>query len=150
MDTSTRIPPPLPPDPVTQQDLGHLQLLSVFHYVVGAIGFLCACLPLIHVGLGVMMIVAPGTFSDGGQHAPPPAFLGYFFAGMGALFMLAGWAVAICTIISGWLISRRKKRLFSFVLACVLCLFTPLGTVLGIFTIIVLNRPSVQRLYERS
>jgi hypothetical protein len=32
-------------------------------------------------------------------------------------------------------------------MACILCLFTPLGTILGVFTIIVLSRQSVKELY---
>jgi len=36
---------------------------------------------------------------------------------------------------------------FSFVVACVECLFIPFGVVLGAFTIIVLSRRSVKELY---
>lgn len=61
-----------------------------------------------------------------------------------------GWAGAICTFISGRLLAKRRKRMFSFVMAALLCMFMPFGTVLGIFTIMVLSRESVQRLYERN
>jgi hypothetical protein len=43
---------------------------------------------------------------------------------------------------------ERKNRTFSFVVACVNCIHVPLGTVLGVFTIVVLSRESVKRLYE--
>ncbi len=39
--------------------------------------------------------------------------------------------------------------MFCLVMACVACLFMPFGTVLGVFTIIVLARPSVQTLFSR-
>lgn len=54
----------------------------------------------------------------------------------------------MCTFISGRCLARRRNRLFSFVMAAFLCMFMPFGTVLGIFTIIVLSRESVKRLYE--
>jgi hypothetical protein len=44
--------------------------------------------------------------------------------------------------------AKRRGRVFSFVVAAILCLFMPFGSVLGIFTIIVLNRLSVRQLYE--
>jgi hypothetical protein len=126
----------------------HLKLLSTFHYIVGGLGALFACFPLIHVTLGIMM-VASRDFLNGGHKGPtPPAFIGYFFILMGGFFVLCGWAAAICTVISGRYLARRKKRMFSFVMAAILCMFVPFGSVLGVFTIIVLSKESVQKLYE--
>jgi hypothetical protein len=36
-------------------DLQHLRLLSIFHFVVGGIVGLVACLPLIHLAVGIAM-----------------------------------------------------------------------------------------------
>ncbi|BAG00071.1 hypothetical protein MAE_02490 [Microcystis aeruginosa NIES-843] len=80
---------------------------------------------------------------------PPKAF-GYLFAALGATTVLLGEALAISAIFSGRFLSRHKKYWFSFVIACILCLFTPLGTILGVFTIIVLSRQSVKELYGLS
>jgi MFS family permease len=125
----------------------HLKLLSTFHYIVGGLGALFACFPLIHVTLGIMMIVNPDFLNNGHKGPTPPAFVGYLFILMGGFFVLCGWAAAICTIISGRYLARRKKRMFSFVMAAILCMFVPFGTVLGVFTIIVLSKESVQKLY---
>lgn len=136
-----------PPSLSVRKDEEQLRLLATFHYVVAGIGAFFACFPLIHVVIGVMMIVKPAAM--GGTHAaPPPAALGYLFAGMGTLFVLMGWGAAVCTFVSGRYLARRRKRMFSFVVAAFLCAFVPFGTVLGVFTIIVLSRDSVQRLYE--
>ena len=141
MDT-TNVPPI-----VGNQDEEHLRLLATFHYVVAGLGALFACMPLMHVAMGVMMHTDP-SFMGGGKSAPPPAFMGYFFIAMGGAFVLFGWAAAVCTFISGRFLAKRRKRMFSFVVAALLCMFFPFGTVLGVFTIIVLSRDSVQRLYE--
>jgi hypothetical protein len=134
------------PPPVSTKDSEHLNLLSIFHYVVGGIGAFFACFPLIHVLIGVLMVASPEAMGGKNGGAPPPVF-GVVMAGFGMLFVLIGWAAAICTIISGRMIAQRRRRMFSVVTAAVLCVFMPLGTILGIFTIIVLNRDSVRRLY---
>ncbi len=141
-------PPPLTASPTTQRskDEEHLRLLAIFHYVVAALGGLFACFPLIHVAIGLMLFLHRGFPHQARQDAPPEWF-GLIFVIVGSFFVLVGWAAAICTFISGRYLARRRKRLFSFVMAAILCMFMPFGTILGIFTLIVLSRESVQRLY---
>ena len=129
------------------QDEEHLKLLAIFHYIVGAIGALFACFPLLYVGMGVLFVASPHFMTEGQKGPPPPAAIGYIFIAIGAFFALLGWSAAIATAISGRCITRRRKRLFSVVMAAILCMFMPFGTVLGVFTIIVLTKESVQRLY---
>jgi hypothetical protein len=137
METNTVTP--------TNSDLEHLNLLAIFHYVVGAIGLVFACFPMIHLAIGIAMIVGAGTGMRNGDMAP--AFIGYLFVGIATFLIVLGWTMAICTIISGRFIAARKNRTFSFVLAAILCFFMPFGTVLGVFTIVLLNKDSVKALY---
>lgn len=140
-------PPPVLPTPLPNQDADHLRMLAIGHYVVAGIGALFACFPIFHVVLGIMMATNP-DFMQGPKAGPPmPPFIGYVFAGVGILCILTGWVAAILTVISGRSLAKRRRRIFTFVWAGVLCMFTPFGTVLGIFTFIVLSRESVQRLY---
>lgn len=142
-----------PPPPASALDAQHakdeeqIRLLAVFHYVVAAVGALFACFPLIHVAMGIMLMTHPHAFS-GGKGPPPPAFFGLLFVIMGSVFILLGWSMAACTFISGRFLAQRKNRMFSFVVAAILCAFMPFGTILGIFTIIVLSKDSVKRLYD--
>lgn len=131
------------------KDEEHLKLLALFHYIVGGIGAFFACFPLIHVGIGVAMLFDSKLLA-GGNGSPPPAFAGIFFILLGGFLVLLGWAMAICTLISGRFLAKRKHRTFSFVIAAILCAFMPFGTVLGVFTIIVLSRDSVKALYATS
>ena len=135
------------PSPPPSRDAEHLNLLAVFHYVVGGIGFFFACFPLIHLFFGIAMITGA---LDNHKGEAPPAFVGYFFVIIAAFFILMGWGAAACTVISGRLIAKRKRRMFSFVLGAILCVFMPFGTVLGVFTIIVLNKDSVKELYAKA
>ncbi len=121
------------------QDEEHLKLLSIFHYVVGGIFGLVACIPLIHFTIGLAMLA--------GAIEGAPRFAGLMLVMMSIFFIAAGWTLAICLIVSGRNLSRRTHYRFSFIIACISCAFMPFGTVLGVFTIIVLMRPAVKQLF---
>jgi hypothetical protein len=125
------------------QDEQQLDLLAIFHYVVAGLTAFFSCFPIIHVSVGVAMIL--GAFNDGKN--PPPAFVGWLFAIFGSLLVLLGWALAACIFAAGRNLKRRRSRMFCLVMAGIECMFMPYGTVLGVFTIIVLMRESVQKLF---
>jgi hypothetical protein len=143
------VPPPLTMTADTK-DAEQLKLLATFHYVLAAVGALFACLPLLHVGLGIMMITRPDWMTNGHKASAPPAFFGYFIVAMAAFFILLGWTMAVCTFLSGRYLNQRRRRTFSFVVAAILCVFMPLGTVLGVFTLVVLSKESVIKLYAET
>ena len=122
------------------QDEQYLKLLSVFHYVVGGLAAFFACIPFIHMAIGIAMLA--GAFKD----SPPPV-VGLIFVIMATFFITAGWTLAVCIIIAGRCLAKRKHYIFCLVMAAVACIFMPFGTVLGVFTIIVLMRPSVKELF---
>jgi MFS family permease len=130
------------------QDEEHLKLLAIFHYVVGGMGALFACFPLLYVAMGALFVANPHFMTEGQKGPPPPPAIGYVLIAIGAFFALLGWSAAVATILSGRYIARRRKRMFSVVMGAILCMFMPFGTVLGVFTIIVLTKESVQRLYR--
>jgi hypothetical protein len=129
-------------------DQDHLRLLALFHYIVaGGLGLL-ACIPLLLVIAGVATLngVAP---ESPGQPVPPPE-AGWFFIAVGSVMLLAGWTVAAAVLLAGRRLARQTHRTYCLVIAAIECLFAPLGTLLGIFTIVVLMRPSVQRLFDEA
>jgi hypothetical protein len=130
-------------------DKNHLKLLSTFHYVVGGIGCFFACMPLLHTAIGAALVFFPDVL-QGNHGDAPPEFIGWIFLIMGLFFFIIGQGVSICMILSGRFIAKRKNYLFSFVLACIECMFVPFGTVLGVFTIVVLSRDSVKALYSEA
>ncbi len=134
-----------PPAQQENADEQQLKLLSIFHYVVAGLAALFACLPLIHLAMGLFMVLAPEKF--GSPNTQPPAFIGWFFVAFASLFILAGWTFAVFVLLAGRFIARRVHYMFCFVMACVECIFMPFGTVLGAFTIIVLIRQSVKNLF---
>ncbi len=133
-------------EPAKADDEQHLRLLSMFHYIIGAVDALIACFPLIHLTFGLLLLYAPQKFA-GNSADQPPAVVGWLFILLGAAFFLCGIAFAICVMIAGRSIKQRQRYWFVFVIACIQCAFFPFGTALGVFTIVVLCRPSVKRLF---
>ena len=126
------------------QDEEHLRLLSIFHYVVGGLAALFSFFPLLYGAFGLLLL-SEAVHPKHGE--PPPHFIGWLLIGFGCFFFLLGLAFAICVAVSGCFIARRRLYYFSFVMACIECLCFPFGTVLGVFTILVLSRRSVKELY---
>jgi hypothetical protein len=130
------------------QDAAHLQLLAIFHYVVAGLAALVAFFPLFYSMIGGFLLYAAQHPGPSNQE-PPPAFLGWIFIVLGAVFFLAGLTMAICVLIAGRCLSGRKGYSFALVMACIECLFVPFGTILGVFTIVALSRESLRALFPR-
>jgi hypothetical protein len=126
----------------------HLRLLSIFHYVAGGMWAVFGCVPLIHVAVGLFLVIAPEAVRGKPEDDTREVF-GWLFAVIGTAFFLAAQALAICTIFSGRFLRRKVRYTYCFVLACIECLLLPVGTVLGVFTIIVLSRDSVKQLFDK-
>jgi len=129
------------------RDKEHLQLLAVFHYVVAGLATLFCFFPLLYSILGGFLLYAANHPGPSNQE-PPPAVLGWVFMVLGTLFFLAGVAMAICILNAGRSIALCKRYSFALVMACIECLFIPFGTILGVFTIVVLSRESVKGLFS--
>ncbi len=123
-----------------------LRTLSIFHYVVGGLHALFGSFGLIHFFLGMSIIIDPSLWASGAE--APPWWFGLLFALIGGGFVLFGWALGFVTILSGHYIARRKHRIFSIVIGAINCAMMPIGTVLGVFDILLLTKDETRREYE--
>src|SRR5450755_588604 len=129
------------------QDREHLRLLSIFHYVMAGLACLLPLFSLIYIGMGAMML-------SGKMHSSSPAAMhgdlvgGWIFVGAGSIFFLMGVVGAILNFLAARALATRQRRTLCLVVAGLNCLHMPLGTLLGVFTFIVLARPSVQALFN--
>lgn len=133
-------------DVIKTRDQEHLKLLSIFHYVMGGLAGLFALFPVFHLIFGLIFILAPQEVKGDGD--VPPAFIGWIFVLFSAGFIVTGWIFAGFVIAAGRCLARRRRYLFCLVMAGIECIFMPLGTVLGVFTILVLMRETVKGLFE--
>lgn len=137
---------PLPRDQ-GKIDTGHLKILAIFHFVGAGLAVFGILFLFGHYAIMHAVFTNP-EFWEGQNQTPPPAqifaMLQWFYVIFAAWFVASG----VLNVISGFCLLARKHRTFSLVVAGINCLHIPLGTVLGVFTIIVLVRDSVRELYE--
>lgn len=127
-----------------ERDAEHLRLLSIFYYIKGAIGAFFSCFFLIYIVMGLAMAAAPHH-----GHNAPPAVMGVIFIVIGLFMVTFGWVWAALQLAAGFCLSRRRHRIFCMVVAGFSCALVPYGTILGIFTFIVLQRPSVRQMFDQ-
>src|SRR3954452_14946954 len=93
-------------------DAEHVKLLAIFHYVVSGLAALFACLPIIHLVMGLALVFMPHAF--GSRNNAPPAAFGWVFVAMASFFIILGWTYAVAVLIAGRFISQRKHFLYCF------------------------------------
>ena len=128
------------------RDAEHLRLLSIFHFVLAGCAALFALFPALYMVLGLIMLLVPASFKDNNGQ-PPPVFVAWIFIAIGSVFIILGWTFAAFVVAAGRFLARRKHYTFCLVMGAVECLFMPFGTVLGVFTIVVLCRESIKPLF---
>lgn len=129
------------------KDLDHLKLLSIFHYVFAG---LCI-FPLLYgvfymimgIFFGAMIANAPNS-----NDAPPAILFGGIFVFLGAIISIVALVVGILVFKAGRNLGNQTSYTYCFVVACVCCVFMPLGTILGVFSLVVLMRDSVKQLFD--
>ncbi len=139
------VPTAAPSAPSVNQDTEHLRLLTIFHFVVGGLTALFACIPMIHLALGLFLLLKPEVFKP----RPPPEFVAWLFIVLATGAILAGFTLAVLFLLAGRNLARRRRYLFCQIVAGLGCLVMPFGTVLGVFTLLVLSRPSVKAEFDK-
>ncbi|GHC65480.1 hypothetical protein AAFN60_18360 [Roseibacillus persicicus] len=136
-------PPPYQINPAQQadKDAEHLNLLSIFHYVNAGLMGLYLLFLIGHFLVVNTMFNSP-EFSSGSS-SPPPAELMGWIRGFYVLIGLIVIGLVVMNILAARFLKTSRNRIFLFILAGINCLNMPIGTVLGVFTFIVLLRPSV-------
>lgn len=127
----------------------HVRLLSIFYYVLGALNAFWAFLPLIYVFFGLFFMVIFST-APHNKDAAPMAFMGLIFIVVGLFGFVVCAAFAAMKIYAGYCLAQRKNRVFCYVVAALSCLNMPFGTILGVFTFLVLARPNVAAQFHRA
>ena len=134
---------------VYQKDQQALKLLVIFHFVLAGVSCFLGLCPLSGVGLGIFMLTTPFPTPPGGAPpGPSPALMGGIIIAEYSFFALLIYGSAIVGGLVGHFLRQRRAGRFGIIGAGILCLFMPLGTTLGVFTIIVLARESVKDVFQ--
>ncbi|MGC6427107.1 MAG: hypothetical protein ACON5H_08945 [Akkermansiaceae bacterium] len=141
-------PPPLPPDP---RDESHLEALKICYYISAVLGvlgilFLAGHFTIFNTILGSEDFVESSKPRDAAAMETMMGVMVWFYLGIGLLVV----ALIVLDILCARALAARRNPVLIQVVAGINCLSMPLGTILGIFTFIVLARPSVRRLFVSS
>lgn len=134
-------------DTLTAQDRDHLRLLTIFHYVFAGLG-VCG-LSFVALHYTMMNSVMSMEQAKGRPGGPPEAFMDifvWFYVAM-AVVCLVGM---LLNVIAARSLSARRNRTFCMVVAGLNVLQVPFGTMLGVFTLLVLARDSVRQAFEET
>ena len=129
-------------------DEEHLKLLSIGYLVSAGVAALFSLIGLLYVIMGVTMGIIFSEAAKKGDQSTPPAFMGWFFGVIGVVIFLLLIAMAILKFRTAKCIKTRRSRAFCMVMGAISCLEIPYGTLLGVFTFLVLGRNSVKDLFE--
>jgi hypothetical protein len=140
---SAPIPPSVGYESTTlvDRDAEHLKVLSICWYVVAGLNVLFGCFPLIYVVMGVA-IMTTGAGSRPGE--PPAAVMGAVFAAIGGAISILIWTGALLAFLTARALRNRNRLVLCYITAGLACLNVPIGTVLGVFTFLILARPTVR------
>jgi hypothetical protein len=128
------------------KDLEHLKLLGIFHYIWGALACLAGLIGVVYLIIGVALMMSPPDSSDDSSSSVAG---GAVLIGLGIVIFLICEIYGIAAIMAGGKYRKHQRGYwFCFVLAIITLLSFPIGTILGIFSLIVLNRPSVKTLFQ--
>jgi len=125
-------------------DKDTLHLLSVFHYVFAGLIALLFCIPFIHFGLGISLVVGGVA-----EEAPALGVMGVTFALLAGFIILVGWVMAFLVFKAGKNLAKQENYQSCMIGAGILCIFIPLGTFLGVFTLVALQEDSIKEIFKR-
>jgi hypothetical protein len=125
----------------------HLRILSICYLVSAAITAFFSLFGLLYAFIGVFLMSAGDRLARQ-SNQPPPPFVGLIFGLLGFGFFTAMIVLAILKFIVAKRLKERRSRVLCLVVAAISCLGIPFGTVLGIFTFLVLSRPSIMGSFD--
>ena len=133
------------------RDQEHLRLLALFHYISGAVTIAFSLLYGLWVLVVSVMFASIPQQARGNINDPfAEQFMPVMILGMFGIFCVVGVIYGIVEIVAGRFISQRRLRIFTIVASVPRIIFIPYGTILTVFTLLVLDRPSVRLHYRAS
>ena len=123
------------------KDLDHLKLLGLFHTIWGVLSILFGlAFGILYIALG-----ANSNLEISGDLSPSTAH--GIFIGVGIVVMVISLIYGILMILAGGMLRKQRGYGFCFFVSILDLLGFP-SVILGIFTLMVLLRPTVKQLFK--
>jgi len=131
------------------ENIRYLNVLAIFHFIVAGIVSLLSCLPLINLVIGLPMLKDIPYALKQGELFSQNIFAPLMFILLPVGITVVGWMIAIAIALNGYYIKNRLWHTYCLVIGAVETIFMPFGTVLGVFTIILLTKPNTKNLFDQ-
>ena len=139
-------------------DENHLKLLQIFHIIQGVLKLVGTLFVVVYFGLFSFLFSNPHfmeSSSKGYNHSSTETAeiahtRGGFFLIFGIIITIFMVAMTALSFFQAHCFAKRRHSLLCLILAGLDCLSLPYGTILGIFTFMVLFRPSVKALFDEA
>ncbi|MCU0226717.1 MAG: hypothetical protein MUF01_03690 [Bryobacterales bacterium] len=132
--------------PAAQREIDdtHLRYLSIANYIYAAFNAVGAL-----VAVGMVMLLA-GSAAVGGFpfRAPEVPGGGAFFVLIAAVVLVFMFCNTALQFLLARCLQQRRAHAFCFVVAILTALNMPVGTILGVLTLVVLMRPTVKHQFD--
>lgn len=121
-----------------------LRVLSILWYIYAGLLLLAMCFGGLYLALGITAFTNPDFFESSNPDEPPPELFAWMFTVIGGCFMLLAVVVGVLALLTARGLSRRGNFGLCLVTSAIVCLNVPLGTALGVYTIITLYSRGVK------
>jgi hypothetical protein len=124
-----------------------LRLLSIGYYIQGGIAGVYTLLILGYSAFATALLANINKMAgQSNQQEIPPALFSIISI---LLVIVLGLCCVytVCMFLAGYWLPRFRNRVFIQIIGALNCLAIPYGTILGIFTLMVLQRPSARQFF---
>jgi len=125
-----------------QPDKSILSTVGILYVAFGGLGCFFSLFPLLHIFMFGYMTPSVSAHSE---QIPP--FFAILFIGFSAIMIFIGELISILMIFAGLKMRSFKSYKFVLFVSVVSLFFFPFGTVLGILSIIFLQKPANKELF---
>lgn len=121
----------------------NLRIFKILYIIKGILTLAFSILPLLYIFLGIFIFQKDDLSQEDAQVG------GTIIIFAGSMIFLFLLVLGILTLLTAKYIGEKRNYDFVFVMAVLNCLTGILGIILGIFTILELNKPGVKRLFNK-
>lgn len=121
----------------------NLRIFKILYIIKGILTLAFSILPLLYIFLGIFIFQKDDLSQEDAQVG------GTIIIFAGSMIFLFLLVLGILTLLTAKYIGEKRNYDFVFVMSVLNCLTGILGIILGIFTILELNKPGVKRLFNK-
>lgn len=123
----------------------HLRLLGIFHFVYAGLVLLGSFVPIIWLTLAGLWW--PELASELDAEGAPVLLTGSVGVAVATVGVIIAWTWAAALAVAGRSLIGQQRHTFCLVVAAAACLAFPVGTLLGVSTLVIINRNEVRELF---